>query len=99
MLNSLSVGLSRPPNRLSRVVLPDPDGPIKARKSPRRISRFRLDNTFTDSWPFLYALPTCCRLPSTFDDVGADITPDLHEFLTRYCLRRAMNSVNDFVAI
>src|SRR5450756_1215830 len=34
------VGVSRPPSRFSSVVLPEPDGPIRARKSPDGMSRF-----------------------------------------------------------
>ena len=34
-----SLGVSRPPSRLSSVVLPEPDGPISARKSPVGMSR------------------------------------------------------------
>ena len=33
------VGRSRPPMRLSKVVLPEPEGPIKARKSPPGTTR------------------------------------------------------------
>ena len=33
-------GRSSPPIRLRSVVLPDPDGPMRARKSPCGISRF-----------------------------------------------------------
>src|SRR5919198_1042437 len=34
-----AVGVSSPPMRLSSVVLPDPDGPMSATKSPRGMSR------------------------------------------------------------
>ena len=36
---ALRVGVSRPPIRLSSVVLPEPDGPIRARNSPGGISQ------------------------------------------------------------
>src|SRR5207248_6771576 len=34
-----AVGVSSPPMRFSRVVLPEPDGPMSATKSPRGMSR------------------------------------------------------------
>src|SRR5499427_4439061 len=45
------VGVSSPPMRLSSVVLPEPDGPISARKSPAGISRFTFRNTSMRSEP------------------------------------------------
>ena len=44
-------GLSRPPSRLRSVVLPDPDGPIRARNSPGGISRFTPFSTSIRSLP------------------------------------------------
>src|SRR5690606_9434316 len=52
------VGLSRPPRRFNRVVLPEPEGPISARKSRRGISRSSSCNTSKRSFPFRYT-----RLP------------------------------------
>ena len=44
-------GLSSPPIRLSSVVLPEPDGPISARKSPCGMSRFTPFSTSMRSLP------------------------------------------------
>ena len=44
-------GVSRPPIRLSSVVLPEPDGPISARKSPCGISRLTPFSTSMRSLP------------------------------------------------
>src|SRR5215470_3548046 len=46
-----AVGVSRPPIRLSSVVLPEPEGPINARKSPDGMSRFTFRNTSMRSEP------------------------------------------------
>src|SRR6056297_954347 len=51
-------GESRPPIRLSSVVLPDPDGPIRAQNSPRSISRLKPCRTATASRPLRYFLTT-----------------------------------------
>ena len=51
-----SDGVSRPPIRLSSVVLPDPDGPINARKSPCGISRVTPCSTSMRSLPRKYTL-------------------------------------------
>src|SRR5688500_8236174 len=48
------VGVSRPPSRLSSVVLPDPDGPISARKSPCGISIVTPLSTSMRSVPRVY---------------------------------------------
>ncbi len=45
------VGVSSPPIRLSRVDLPEPDGPISATKSPSGISRSMPCRTWTSSGP------------------------------------------------
>src|SRR5436309_3378242 len=45
------VGWSRPAIRLSNVVLPEPDGPIRARNSPSATSRFRSARTLISSLP------------------------------------------------
>ena len=61
------VGRSRPPSRFSSVDLPDPDGPISARKSPRGMSRFRPCSTSIRSPPrrkSLCTLRTVTRTPS-----------------------------------
>ena len=44
-------GVSRPPIRLSSVVLPEPDGPISATKSPCGIWRFTPFSTSIRSLP------------------------------------------------
>src|SRR5215831_3952503 len=54
-----SVGESRPPMRFNSVVLPDPDGPIRARKSPRSISRSTWCRTSSRSLPRSYTLLSC----------------------------------------
>ena len=46
-----SDGVSRPPIRFSSVVLPDPDGPIRARKSPSGMSRVTPCRTSIRSLP------------------------------------------------
>jgi hypothetical protein len=46
-----SEGASSPPSRLSSVVLPDPEGPISARKSPCGIERFTPCRTSMRSLP------------------------------------------------
>src|SRR5262245_27096610 len=52
------VGESRPPIKLSRVVLPEPEGPMSARKSPFGISRFTPCSTSMRSPPRLKCLCT-----------------------------------------
>eukprot|EP01133_Synstelium_polycarpum_P009666 gene9666-11293_t len=44
-------GVSRPPNRLSKVLLPEPELPTIATRSPGCSSSCRLDSTTTDSGP------------------------------------------------
>src|SRR5947209_16962402 len=59
---SPSVGRSRPAIRFKSVVLPDPDGPMSARNSPRVTSRFRSARTLISSLPRtndLYSPRTC----------------------------------------
>src|SRR4051794_8837141 len=46
-----SLGWSRPAMRLSKVVLPEPDGPMRARNSPSGTSRFRSLSTSICSLP------------------------------------------------
>jgi hypothetical protein len=45
------VGESSPPIRFSSVVLPEPEGPISATKSPRSMSRFTLCSASTFCLP------------------------------------------------
>src|SRR5262245_37005617 len=45
------VGVSSPPSKFSSVVLPDPDGPMSARKSPLVISRLPAPSTSMRSPP------------------------------------------------
>src|SRR5262245_54544822 len=52
------VGLSSPPMRLSNVVLPEPDGPIKARNSPSGMPRLTPFSTSIRSDPRLKCLWT-----------------------------------------
>src|SRR5690606_16925369 len=59
------VGLSRPPRRFNRVVLPEPDGPISARKSPLGIRRSSSCSTSTRSLPFRYTRLTPFNSAST----------------------------------
>src|SRR5262245_30243054 len=59
------VGRSRPPMRFSNVVLPEPDGPINATKSPRGRSRSSISSTGTISLPRLYCLATPRSLTTT----------------------------------
>src|SRR5262245_1905899 len=51
-----SVGVSSPPIRLRSVVLPDPEGPISATKSPSGMSRSMPCNASTRSRPRRYTL-------------------------------------------
>src|SRR5688572_4747412 len=53
-----SVGRSSPPMRLSSVVLPEPEGPMSATKSPRGSSRSSFSSTGTTSLPRRYCLAT-----------------------------------------
>ena len=57
-----SVGVSRPPIRLSSVVLPEPDGPISARKSPVGMSRLTPCSTSMRSLPRLIDLVQIANL-------------------------------------
>ena len=59
-----SVGVSRPPIRFSRVVLPDPDGPIRARKSPCGVWRSTPRRTPICSAPRRNTCGRCGRLPA-----------------------------------
>ena len=52
------VGRSRPPIRLSKVDLPEPEGPISARNSASLTSRSRPDRTWISSEPRLKVLAT-----------------------------------------
>ena len=49
--DAAGVGTSRPPSKLSKVVLPEPLGPMKATKSPLSTSRFRPCKTWISSPP------------------------------------------------
>src|SRR5262245_50763243 len=49
-------GRSMPPSRLSSVVLPEPDGPITATKSPRGMPRSRRSKIAIASWPLVKPL-------------------------------------------
>ena len=55
---SPELGLSRPPIRLRSVVLPEPDGPISATKSPRGMSSVRPCRTSIFCLPRSYTLVT-----------------------------------------
>src|SRR5262245_44619405 len=57
-----SVGVSSPPIKLRSVVLPDPDGPISATKSPSGMSRSMPCNASIRSRPRRYTLvrPRIC---------------------------------------
>ena len=52
------VGVSSPPMRLSKVVLPEPEGPIRARKSPSGMSRSTPCRTSIRSLPRRYVFVT-----------------------------------------
>src|SRR3990172_9092659 len=61
-----ALGTSSPPSRLRSVVLPEPEGPMKATNSPLSTSRFRPWSTSISSlprWYFLSRERTCTRLP------------------------------------
>src|SRR5690349_9180617 len=57
---------SMPPSRLSSVVLPDPDGPITATKSPRGMARLRPSKMVIVSLPLVKRL-----LRSTMSIIGS----------------------------
>src|SRR3954453_13579143 len=73
------VGRSRPAIRLSKVVLPEPEGPIKARNSPSSTVRSRSTRTGMRNSSRRYSLVTSWRtiecatpmgLPGSFDRGG-----------------------------
>src|SRR3990170_1997861 len=66
-------GWSRPPITLSSVVLPDPDGPISARKSPFGMSRFTPFSTSIFSLPRVKYL--CTPLILTRDSMNGRLLP------------------------
>src|SRR6184192_1835532 len=70
---SPSLGWSRPAIRLSSVVLPEPDGPIRARYSPSGTSRLRSISTSICSLPRRKYL--CRPLTRTIGSVMAFATP------------------------
>src|SRR5579859_1415108 len=57
-MTSPAEGLSNPPNRLSSVVLPEPDGPMIAANSPRAMVKSMALRTAMLSLPRLYSLVT-----------------------------------------
>src|SRR5664279_6631017 len=65
---SPSLARSMPPSRLSRVVLPDPDGPITATKSPRGIARLRWSKMVMVSRPLVNRLHRSTR--RTIESLG-----------------------------
>src|SRR5690349_18802930 len=65
-----AVGVSRPPIRLSSVVLPEPDGPMSATKSPRGMSRSMPCSTSIVSPPRRYVFVTPRISTRTFMDAG-----------------------------
>src|SRR5690242_9318144 len=65
-----AVGVSSPPIRLSSVVLPEPDGPMSATKSPRGMSRSMPCSTSIVSPPRRYVFVTPRISTRTFMDAG-----------------------------
>src|SRR4051794_22252554 len=63
-----------PPSRLSRVVLPDPDGPITATKSPRGMARLRRSKMVMVSLPLVNRLHRSTR--PTIESRGAKLLGD-----------------------
>src|SRR5262252_8466834 len=60
---------SMPPSRLRSVVLPEPEGPITATKSPRGIDRSRRSKMVIVSLPFTKALLRPTRRTSGASDI------------------------------
>src|SRR5205809_98170 len=60
-----SVGASRPPNKCSSVLLPEPDAPTTATVSPRCTERSTPCSTWTSSGPSLKRL---CRFSARITD-------------------------------
>src|SRR3954451_2657397 len=65
---------SMPPSRLSKVVLPDPDGPITATKSPRGIARLRWSKMVMVSLPLVNRLHRPAR--PTIESPGDELLGD-----------------------
>jgi hypothetical protein len=61
-------GRSMPPTRLSKVVLPDPDGPITATKSRSGIDRSSCSNTAIVSLPLTKCLERPTRRAMALSD-------------------------------
>src|SRR5512143_3347314 len=62
------VGLSMPAMRFNSVVLPEPDGPMRARNSPSAMSSEMLFSTGISSESRQYDFETACMPTSAMDD-------------------------------
>ena len=66
-------GRSMPPSRLSSVVLPDPEGPMTAAKSPGGIARLSPSKMLIGSLPLLKPLRRLIKRTSGVSDMGSPV--------------------------
>ena len=76
-----AVGVSRPPNRCSSVLLPDPELPTMASRSPRRIRKSTSRNTSSRSLPCRNAFANWRHSNTTVPSFAASIV--LASFITQ----------------
>src|SRR5437773_3942571 len=70
---SPAFGASNPPSKCNKVLLPAPEAPRNATKSPRRICKFTPRKTSSDRRPMMYVLCTSrASINAPFASGGAD---------------------------